>query len=727
MFGFPLIDIITIIVYFGVVLAIGVWASRRIKNEEDYFLGGRRFGKFVQTFAAFGQATSSDSAVGATVMVSRNGIAGITQSLVSCFSLPIFWITCVWYRRLRTLTLGDFFTERYNSKWMAPFYSVMCTLLFMLVTGISFVAMTRTVSAIAVRPVEKLSVIERAEYEQALELQRLEAMDARLLTPELRSRLETLRMTKPNLSFSYLNENVVLWIVAMVVIAYAVMGGLEAAFLTDTIQGVCIIVLSLILIPFAFMKVNQTFDGSGIMGVIEVARSQLPQSAFEVWGSPAMQDFTWYFIIAAFVMSNINVAVQPNQLVCSGSAKDEYTARVGFCAGIYMKRWATLAWAVTAILLVILYGSSVSNPDYIWGVACRELLGPLNMGLLGLMVACLMAALMSTADCLMLTVSSLLTNNMYSVIYPGKSQRHYVWVGRIFGFVFILGGIASVYFFDNIFYMIKMVWEFNIVLAASFWLGMKWRKANRIGAWASMLGTLILFGLAPALVPVVPGVSTNEYLLKSTFAKEAARSYVAREVDVEQRSEDIEIWDKLAAVNKAEGQRPQEIIEGQRFDKVYQIPKRSIFWTQDLGINAAGNVVGKGMLNFELILLDKLGFDLQSNPYALNETIRYIIRVLFPFIMLMAVSMLTKPESKESLDRFYAKMKTPAHDDRERDAAEVALSMQNPKRFDHKKMFPNSNWEFEKFDRLDMKGIIWYTFGAILIIAAIYAVSFAGR
>ena len=60
-----------------------------------------------------------------------------------------------------------------------------------------------------------------------------------------------------------------------------------------------------------------------------------------------------------------------------------------------------------------------------------DLLGPLNMGLVGLMIACLMAALMSTADCLMITGSSLLTHNIYRPLVTGKSERHYVTVGRV--------------------------------------------------------------------------------------------------------------------------------------------------------------------------------------------------------------------------------------------------------------------------------------------------------
>ena len=89
MFGLQWIDIAVILVYFVVVIAIGVWASRRIKNQEDYFLAGRRFGKFIQTFAAFGQGTSADSAVGVTTTTFSNGIAGVWSSLLYLFATPM--------------------------------------------------------------------------------------------------------------------------------------------------------------------------------------------------------------------------------------------------------------------------------------------------------------------------------------------------------------------------------------------------------------------------------------------------------------------------------------------------------------------------------------------------------------------------------------------------------------------------------------------------------------
>ena len=130
LFGLPLLDILVIIIYFLVVLWIGYRAMQRINNSEDYFLAGRKFGKGIQTFAAFGQGTSAESAVTTTTMVSTNGAAGIGMGLISgIIAMPIFWMTTMWYRRLRYLSLAEFFAERYGSKRMAGFYAIIQTLL----------------------------------------------------------------------------------------------------------------------------------------------------------------------------------------------------------------------------------------------------------------------------------------------------------------------------------------------------------------------------------------------------------------------------------------------------------------------------------------------------------------------------------------------------------------------------------------------------------------------
>ena len=190
MFGLPLIDAIVIILYFAVTLGIGYWAMRRIKNREDYFLGGRRFGKMIQIFASFGQATSVSTSVSATTTTMKNGVSGIWSTLLFLFGTPIYWITCLWYRRLRLLTMGDFFEDRYGSKRMGGIYALVSAVGFMIIISTGFNALGKTVQALMPRDVSELTVEERIEYDKAVVLQKLEAANYATLTPAERTQLK---------------------------------------------------------------------------------------------------------------------------------------------------------------------------------------------------------------------------------------------------------------------------------------------------------------------------------------------------------------------------------------------------------------------------------------------------------------------------------------------------------------------------------------------------------
>ncbi len=182
LWGLSLPDYLVIGVYFVVILLLGWRAGKRVRNSEDYFLGGRRFGKWIQTFAMFGQATSADSAVSATTMVASGGAAGMGANLAGgLLYMPVLWLTAPWYRRLRLLTMADFFAVRYQSKSLAITYALVSAVFFMLVSGLSFIAMGKTVSAIMLKPESALTLQEQGQRQLALEKQRLEARDARLL------------------------------------------------------------------------------------------------------------------------------------------------------------------------------------------------------------------------------------------------------------------------------------------------------------------------------------------------------------------------------------------------------------------------------------------------------------------------------------------------------------------------------------------------------------------
>jgi len=726
--GLSLLDIATIILYFILIIVIALRTARKMNNREDYFMGGRSFGKLIQTFAAFGQATSVEHVSTTTTMVNTNGASGIWAMLAGgLMNLPVFWMTSIWYRRLRLLTMGDFFEERYGSKRMAAFYAVCQSIFFVLVAAIGFVAMSKTVSAIASKPVSELSAIECVAYHKAVEREDLAAIDFALLTGEQKTRLVELQALNPKKEYSYINENGLIFIVAIISFLYASKGGLTAAFMVDLVQGMFIIILSVMLIPFAMAKINLQFGSEGFLGAFQTMHAVLPASFMDIWGSPSLIEFSWFWIAGFSVMIVITTAVQANQMTACGSAKSDYVARYGFVAGVLLKRYSNVMWGVVALMTVVLYGNSISDPDYVWGLATRDLLGPLNLGLVGLMIACLIAALMSSVSAFMLTAAALITNNLYRPFRPNCSEAHYIWVGRIFSALYIFYSAYIATQSKGLFELFKMTMMFNSILAAAFWMGMLWRRSNSAGAWASMVFMFVATVVLPFGLPFLSGTRTSEYLSKTTQTAPVARTYTAREMDVQQRDRAIATWDKLNGIGQSEGERPSVLKVGAKFEKVVLLPKKSIFWSEGIHFSN-GKAVGKGYLKVELIVLDRLGWDLSKNSYSLNETLTFLFRIIPPFLILMFVALLTQPQGKEQLDQFYGKMRTPVLGiSNVEDDHEMELTRSDPNRFNHLKMFPRSNWEFRVWNREDWVGVIGSCLAVISVVALLVFVVSLGR
>ena len=722
MFGLALIDIIVVVIYFLIIIGIGIWASKRIKNQEDYLLGGRRFGKLVQTFASFGQATSADGPVGVATTTFRNGAAGIWSSLLMVFATPLFWITSPWLRRMRILTMGDFYEERYASKKMAATYAIIGAIGMMGLLSVGYTAMNKTILAITPKPVELYDVTEKEEYNLSIELSELEGKNYVLLSDQEKERIDELRMRGPSSVFSYINENLLVWIVCLITIIYAVVGGLEAAFYTDMLQGFFIIVLSIVLIPFSWWKIKSLYGSDAGESALNILHQKLPESFFEIFGAPTLIDFTWYFIIAASLIAGITVVTQPNQLVTNAAAKDEYSARFGFVTGGFMKRFCTILWGVLGLSAILLYTGTVQNSDLVWGYAIRDLLGPMKLGLVGLMVASMMAALMSTADTLMLTVSGLLLHNIYRPIVKQRSEKHYVWAGRIFGSAFLIGGAIITTRFDNILEILKFIWEFFVIFAAAFWLGLKWRRANRHGAWSSITVTLLVFYLLPLVVPTIfPALRTNETLLLETQPSPIARSYIARDIDVEERDQEIHSWLILQEQGKATTSKPEELVTGQEFTKTYNLPSKPIFWSKESKMNEDRITEARGYMFPELLLLHKLGFDLTRNAYALNESMRMMIRLVFPFILLIVVSLLTAENRDEITERFFLKMRTRVRGKGpEVDNEDLKESFNKPEKTRELLLFPSTSLELYKWNRQDITGFLISVFVVVVVIATLF-------
>ena len=626
-------DYLVLFIYFSGMAAIGIWAMRQVKAQEDYFMGGRKFGKLFQTFAAFGAGTGSADPVNTARGTFANGMSGMWGVMYWLFVTPIYWISAVWYRRMRCLTLGDWFTERYESKPMGVAYAIFGCFYYIVYGAMLFTAIGK--------------------------------VGVPLLGEELMG-------TK--------TEYVLVPLVAVIVMMYGVLGGITAAYWTDLIQGICIILLSILLIPFGLNEVVKRFGAPGDSWTdgFRVMHEQLPASTFEIVGASAASEFPLYAIITIVIMNMIGIVLTPHFIVTGGgSAKSEHDARVGLVTGNFIKRFCTIGWVITALIVLTLYGDNaalIGDADMAWGVATRELLGPLGIGLVGLMLACLLAALMSSVDCYMLVCSALVVRNIY-VPYgnPNASEQECLRLGRVTGAIVVLGAVVVSVTMLDMFKQLELTWIVPMTFAALFWLGMYWRRATTKAGWITIVFCLLSFFVLPRAIPAVaPELRTHE-------------SYLA--------------------VNSPEG-----AAGGQ-----------SIYWTGGVKENEeeGGDKIGQGSFRFDMVIYDKLlGLDLTQYRKAALKTLEFPFKIIAPFLVMIIASLLTQPNSKKALDRLYVKMKTPVDPDPEGDAREIDVSYARPDRFNDRKLFPGSNWEFERPTKMDFWGFV----GCFVICFAIIGV-----
>src|SRR4030043_1442100 len=122
--GLNALDVGIVLLYLVVILWLGRRSQRRTKDTNDFYIAGRRLRKFYQFFLNFGHATNADQAVAVAREVYRQGIGGMWIQYLVLFLTPFYWFTSAFYRRVRQVTLGDFYAERFRSKFLGASFAV---------------------------------------------------------------------------------------------------------------------------------------------------------------------------------------------------------------------------------------------------------------------------------------------------------------------------------------------------------------------------------------------------------------------------------------------------------------------------------------------------------------------------------------------------------------------------------------------------------------------------
>lgn len=424
------VDWVVVALYFAMMVAIGLIVARRVKKTHDYFLGNRSFSVWLMIGQALGVGTHAEMPVSLAGKVYQSGYAGIWYQWKNLFITPFYWILAPLFRRFRRTTTGEVYEDRYGH-WMGAVYTVFALAYFTFNMGAMLKGAGKLVSVASGEIVSANAVV--------------------------------LAMTATFLLYSFV-------------------GGLVSAAYTDFVQSMFIVALSFLLIP---MGLRETGGFTGI-------RESLDPSMLSMVTPGDVGVFT---IVMLTLNGLVGIVAQPHILASVGTGHNERSCRMGMACGNFIKRFCTIGWALVGVIVATLLiqrgEAAFADPEDAFGYATRELLFP---GGVGLMIACVLAANMSTGSAFMVDSAALFTQNFYRrYLAKDRSDRHYLWSGRFAGVAMTLLGVLFGLYVGSVLQAFLFTETIAAFMGISMFGAISWRRSNRWGALASLLVSSVAF------------------------------------------------------------------------------------------------------------------------------------------------------------------------------------------------------------------------------------------
>ncbi|HZI21480.1 MAG TPA: sodium:solute symporter [Gemmatimonadales bacterium] len=408
------LDWVVIAVYFALLLGLAWWVARRNRDTaDDYFLAGRNLGWFLVGATIFASNIGSEHVVGLAGAGATSGVALAHYELHAWCLLVLGWVFVPFYARALVYTMPEFLGRRFSptARWVL------------------------SVITLAAHVLTKFAVAIFAG-----------GIVFATLLPDVALRLGSATFN----SF---------WIgtVAVVLLTgvYTVLGGMRAVAYTDALQTFILVVGSGLLTAFGLAKLG---------GWHELRRVVEPDM-FNLWKPivPAGMEGTWAPVketgrIAWYFNGNYP---WPGMLLCAPiiglwywctdqyivqralSAKDERTARRGSIFAAYLKLFPVFIFIIPGLIALALaktgkvpglgvivdaQGHPIAQAaQAVFPLMVKDLLPE---GVRGVVVAGLLAALMSSMAGAFNASSTLFTMDLYQKFRPNAAQHRLVWVGR---------------------------------------------------------------------------------------------------------------------------------------------------------------------------------------------------------------------------------------------------------------------------------------------------------
>ncbi|MEM1095278.1 MAG: sodium:solute symporter [Bacteroidota bacterium] len=427
------LDLAMVVGYVIFVIALGFYFAKRTKSEADYFLAGRSLTWWLIGFSLLASNLSSSSLLGMASEAYRRGIAVYNYEWMAALILVVFAVFFLpFYLKTRIFTMPEFLERRFDARSRYWF------------SGITILGNIIIDTAAAL-------------YAGAIVVQ--------ILYPDI-----------PMWQ--------IIAVLAILAGLYTAAGGLAAVVYTDAVQAVLLLLGACIV---AFTAFNQVGSWSAVTAVAppESRKLVLPADS-EIMPWPGL--LTGVFLLGFYFWTN-------NQFMAQRvlGAKDLNNGRWGAIFAGFLKLPILFIMVMPGMFARVLYPAAdypelVANADLIFPTMMFDLL---PIGLRGLIITALVAAIMSSVDSTLNSASTLVTMDFVKKLKPKASRKTLLWVGRTTTLVFMIFAALWAPFIVG-----KGIWQYlQEVLSyiappvvACFVLGVFWRRATATGAFAGLLG-----------------------------------------------------------------------------------------------------------------------------------------------------------------------------------------------------------------------------------------------
>uniref|UniRef100_A0A8C5ZTK0 Sodium/glucose cotransporter 1 n=1 Tax=Marmota marmota marmota TaxID=9994 RepID=A0A8C5ZTK0_MARMA len=468
-------DISVIVIYFVVVMAVGLWAmfSTNRGTVGGFFLAGRSMVWWPVGASLFASNIGSDHFVGLAGTGAASGIATGAFEWNALFLVVVLgWVFVPIYIKAGVVTMPEYLRKRFGGKRIQIYLSVLSLLLYI------FTKISASIFAGAIFI---------------------------------------------NLALG-LDIYLAIFLLLAITGLYTITGGLAAVIYTDTLQTAIMLVGSFILTGFAFnevggyeafmekyMKAIPTLISDGNTTIKEECYTPREDS-FHIFRDPLKGDLPWpglifgLAILALWYWCTDQVIVQR----CL-SAKNMSHVKAGCTLCGYMKLLPMFLMVMPGMISRILYTEKIacvlpSECKKYCGtpVGCTNIAYPTLVvelmpdGLRGLMLSVMMASLMSSLTSIFNSASTLFTMDIYTKIRKQASEKELMIAGRLFILFLIAISIAWVPIVQSaqsgqLFDYIQSITSYlGPPIAAVFLLAVFWKRITEPGAfWGLILGFLI--------------------------------------------------------------------------------------------------------------------------------------------------------------------------------------------------------------------------------------------